>query len=460
MSLRVFLAALLLMSFACGTQPIRTDPLAGLGAEYAQAGPYRDLTIALVLSETTLSSMEFMKRRFPARFEGERIFEIMELIFSRHFKAVVKIRDLSAARTSGADLAVVLDVFTEIKSVPKYEAAGLFFTVNGKPLATIRAQGAAAPMTAWDAGGLMRIAEGEIKKEFETALLNSEKLTTFATTRLASLKAPPSAPASPKRDIPYVHSDVEKPGYHQPVRTNDFALIIGIEEYADLPPAQFAKRDAEAVARHFEALGVPRRNIIHLSNSRATGTSLKKYLESWLPRNVKASSRLYFYYSGHGAPDPTSGEAYIIPWDGDPNFLEDTAYPISKLYANLNALKAREIVVALDACFTGAGGRSVLAKGARPLVIAQDINPNSVGRLTILAAASRNEITTTLDEKGHGMFTYFFLKGLDGAAKNDHGDITAASLFRYLKPRVQDEARRQNREQTPTVQYQTDVVFR
>ncbi len=33
-------------------------------------------------------------------------------------------------------------------------------------------------------------------------------------------------------------------------------------------------------------------------------------------------------------------------------------------------------------------------------------------------------------------------------------------LFRYLKPHVQDEARRQNREQTPTVQYQTDVVLR
>ena len=58
------------------------------------------------------------------------------------------------------------------------------------------------------------------------------------------------------------------------------------------------------------------------------------------------------------------------------------------------------------------------------------------------------------------MVTYFFLKGLNGAAKNASGEVTAKSLYRYLKPRVQDEARRQNREQTPTVQYKTNVVLR
>ncbi len=58
------------------------------------------------------------------------------------------------------------------------------------------------------------------------------------------------------------------------------------------------------------------------------------------------------------------------------------------------------------------------------------------------------------------MFTYFFLNGLNGAAKDAKGRITAKSLYRYLKPKVQDEARRQNREQTPTVQHKTDVVLR
>jgi hypothetical protein len=423
-----------------------------------RTSPYRDLTIALVTSDTTLSSMEFMQRRLPPRFEGQRIFDLMDSVFIQSFKQVIKIRDLADAEKSGADLAVVLDLYTQFKGVPKYEAAGLFFTVDGQPLETIRARGEAAAFSAWDAGGLMRIAEKRIKAEFEQALLTSEALAAFAATQPAIRPTTPSPPAAPARAVARIRSDVDEPTYRQPQKAEDFAFVVGIEEYSDLPPARFAARDAAAVVRHFEALGVPRRNIIHLANARATGTSLKKYLESWLPRNVKATSRVYFYYSGHGAPDPSTGEAFIIPWDGDANFLQDTAYPVQKLYGELEALKAREVIVALDACFTGAGGRSVLASGARPLVVSADIQ--TAGKLTLLTAASSNEITTTLDAKGHGMFTYFFLKGLGGAAEDAEGRITAQSLFHYLKPHVQDEARRQNREQTPTARFETNVVLR
>lgn len=235
------------------------------------------------------------------------------------------------------------------------------------------------------------------------------------------------------------------PNFRSREQSDDFALVIGISEYSELPDAQFADRDGMAVVAHMEALGVPRRNIIHLKNSKAGYSSLKKYLESWLPRNVKSNSRVYFYFSGHGAPDVDNGDAYLIPWDGDPNFLKDTAYPLKRLYKNLSALKAKEVIVALDACFSGAGGRSVLAKGARPLVTKVNMSQSSNGRLTLFAAASSTQITTTLEDKGHGIFTYYFLKGLSRSG------TTAKSLYEYLKPKVQDEARRQNREQTPTL---------
>lgn len=175
-----------------------------------------------------------------------------------------------------------------------------------------------------------------------------------------------------------------------------------------------------------------------------------KYLESWLPKNVKPESRVYFYFSGHGAPDPATGQAYLMPWDGDAGFLKDTAYPVRRLYQKLDELKAKEIVVALDACFSGAGGRSVLPEGARPLVtkVVQEAPADS--RLTLFTAAGGSEITATLPEQGHGMFTYFFLKGLAGAASDARGAVPARALYDYLKPKVQDGARRQNREQTPT----------
>lgn len=208
------------------------------------------------------------------------------------------------------------------------------------------------------------------------------------------------------------------------------------------------------------ALGIPPRHIIHLSGPKASYISLKKYLESWLPRNVKPTSRVFFYFSGHGAPNINTGQAYLVPWDGDPSFLEDTAYPIERLYKSLNKLNAKQIFIALDACFSGAGGRSVLADGARPLVTKVDLGKIPGGKISLLTAASGNEITTTLKQEGHGIFTYFLLQGLNGAAKDSQGRITVKSLYRYLKPKVQDEARLQNREQTPTVSYKSDVVLR
>jgi hypothetical protein len=257
------------------------------------------------------------------------------------------------------------------------------------------------------------------------------------------LPAAPIAPAAPAPRV--VTSDVDMPTRRGSERPNDYALLIGIDEYQTLPKAEYGVRDAQTVRRHFEALGVPARNIISLEGSQATGSKLRSYLQQWLPRNVKPESTLFVYYSGHGAPDPSSGEAYLVPWDADPMFLTTSAYPLKQFYSELTALKAKRVLVALDACFSGSGGRSVLAKGARPLVAKVDESVPTAANLTVLAAASGSEITGTLDEQAHGIFTYYLLKGLSDGAR------TPQALYNYLKPRVQDDARRQNREQSPTL---------
>ena len=261
----------------------------------------------------------------------------------------------------------------------------------------------------------------------------------------AGVAAPP-APARPKT----AGSDVDSPRYQLPERPDDFAVVVGVEKYAvDLPEARFAERDAAGVKAHLRALGVAERNIKFLTGTRATKGQIEAYVEDWLSRMVNENSRVFFYFSGHGAPDPGSRQAYLIPFDGDPNFLNKTAYSLKRLYASLGALKARSVLVALDSCFSGAGGRSVLAQGARPLVNQVDMGAVPGGKMLLFAAASANEITTTLDEQAHGIFTYYFLKGLGGEAQEASGAVTAQGLYRYLKPKVQDAAARQNRDQTP-----------
>lgn len=264
----------------------------------------------------------------------------------------------------------------------------------------------------------------------------------------ASAPAAATAAAAPAAEP---LEDVEAAPKRRAARPDDYALVIGIEDYQSIPKADYGVRDAEAVRRYVQALGVPARNVIALEGPAATGSKLKSYLEEWLPLNVKPDSTLYVYYSGHGAPDPATGEAYLVPWDGDPQFLKSTAYPLSSFYAALGKTKAKRVVVALDACFSGAGGRSVLPKGARPLVTKSSAAAPTADHLVVLAAASGEEITGTVDGPRHGLFTYYFLKGLRGEAKTGSGAVTPASLYEYLKTRVSDEARRQNRSQTPVL---------
>lgn len=259
--------------------------------------------------------------------------------------------------------------------------------------------------------------------------------------------SPAQAPISQAANS--IQSDVDKPQYSRPEAPDDFALVIGIDKYKSLPEAEFAVRDAAAVRAHLRAMGYPSRNIVYLEGPDATRTGIQSYLEEWLPRNVRPQSTIFLYYSGHGAPDPKNGDAYLVPWDADVKFLKTTAYPLKQLYASLGALKTKQVIVALDACFSGAGGRSVLAKGIRPLVTTVDQGFAPQGGMVLFAAASGDEVTSTLENQGHGMFTYFFLKGLNGEAKDGAGQVTAKGLFEYIQPKVRDEAHRQNREQTP-----------
>jgi uncharacterized caspase-like protein len=198
-------------------------------------------------------------------------------------------------------------------------------------------------------------------------------------------------------------------------------------------------------------MGYPEENVVTLLNDHATNVDLVKYFEKWLPNNVESDSIIFIYYSGHGAPNPKTSDAYLVPYDGDPSFIEETGYSLKRMYAALGKLSAKKVIIALDSCFSGAGGRSVIAKGARPLVMNLKNDVVLSKNTTVLSASSGDQISSTYDEKGHGLFTYFMLKGI----KNEDvtmpdGSIKLDDLFSYIKPQVERIARKQyNNEQTP-----------
>ena len=234
------------------------------------------------------------------------------------------------------------------------------------------------------------------------------------------------------------------PDFKSIPQPNDLAIIIGIENYQGLPKSDYSKSDAGIVKDYLKALGFAERNIEFITDERATKSSIEKSLEAWLPNRVKKDSRVIVYYSGHGAPEPKTGDAYIVPYDGDPNYLEVTGYPLKRLYDKLGKLQVKEVVVLLDSCFSGAGGRSVLAKGARPLIMMTEggVLPQN---MAVLSATQGTQISTSSPEKGHGVFTYYFLKALKDGKK------TIADIYEYIKPLVEDEAKQLNVQQSPSI---------
>jgi len=263
------------------------------------------------------------------------------------------------------------------------------------------------------------------------------------------------APAAQIFGVPAGAAELEEvdapPAARTPANPQAYAVVVGIEKYRDIPAVEFAARDAQAVCDYLTgAMGFDPKNVVHLENERATRTDLTTYLGPWLKDRVTAQSRVFVYFSGHGAPNPVTGESYLIPYDGNPNYVETKAFALKQLYDNLAQLPTRDVTVVLDSCFSGAGGRSFLAAGIRPLVNVKVAAPAE--NMVVISAAQGAQISTYYPEAQHGMFTYFLLKGLRGAADSDHsGAITTRKLFEYLRPEVEREARKQHVEQSPDI---------
>ncbi len=453
--LLALLATVSLLGAACVSPPLRQGDFAAGGAP----GAAYDLRLGYVYSNDAINAFEYMGQKCGGIFAGGAgsrsltgvRHSLFQPILMSKFKSVSQFQTLEQAEAAGVDVVAILDLYANFSTGVVSESYALdmgarFQTRGRAEIDVVKAHGKAIGYVI--CGGVVTQVMSRAAGAFAEALNNSTKLAEHAKAHPSAPRAAPfpgvnvaATDASPLRMTPIL-----TPSFSAPARVDDLAVIVGIESYSDIASkASYAERDADAFKAYIRALGVPERNIVLLKGSKAGKASLTKNLESWLPRMAKPNGRVYFYFSGHGAPDVKTGLAYLVPWDGDPNFLEDTAYPVAKLYKTLGALPAKQILVAMDSCFSGAGGRSVLASGARPLV--GKIETGAVpANITVLAASASNEISGSLDDKGHGAFTYFLLEGLNA------GKTTPKSLSDYLTPRVQDEARRLNRDQTPQLQ--------
>lgn len=262
---------------------------------------------------------------------------------------------------------------------------------------------------------------------------------------------PPQAPAA----TPVLASDVDQPTYRLAAQPDGCAVVIGVERYQRLPPAAFAGRDADAVRAHLLALGYPAAQVRLVTGGDAARAGIAEAVETWLPACVKKDrSAVFFYFAGRGAPDPMSGAQYLLPSDGDPARLDDSAYSVFKLYSRLTKLRARRVVVVLDAGFSGEGPRSAQAPDARHLVTGAAAT-GVPARLNALLAATIDQSAGVAPDQGHGLLTYYLLKDLNRSA----GQASLRELADYVGKNVSADARLAGREQTPQLFSREDAAL-
>lgn len=240
----------------------------------------------------------------------------------------------------------------------------------------------------------------------------------------------------------------------------DVAVVIGNKNYsaAGAPDVDFAVRDAQVMKEYLtRTMGFDPSNIMYVEDAtltRLTGifgseADYRGQLYKWVK---PGKSRLFVYYAGHGAPDLDNGEAYFVPVDANPQLLRVQGYKVQTLYDNLARLRAKGLTVVLDACFSGGSPKGNLFKGTSSLV-ARVKDAHKPATALLMASSGASEVSSWYAEKRHGLFTYFFLKGLQGEADtNKDGRITAGEIKVYLGEQVPYMARRlTGNEQTPQV---------
>ena len=216
------------------------------------------------------------------------------------------------------------------------------------------------------------------------------------------------------------------------------ALVIGLEQYAEAPPADYASRDAQMFADYArEKLGIAPGNIKLLTDTEATRSGLLRALKVWLPQAVRPNKTdLYIFYAGHGMASDDGESAYIVPYGADTFLLEDTAISRERLYEEIGAAKPRTATFFFDNCYAGTTRSEERLLAQRPLSI--KVQESSVpDNYIVFTAGESNQTAGVLDEVKHGRFSYFVFKGLEGEADaNQDGKISAGELHAYVRESV------------------------
>lgn len=223
------------------------------------------------------------------------------------------------------------------------------------------------------------------------------------------------------------------------------ALVIGIagyEEAGALPNAVLNDaRDFAAVLQSSEYCGFPAANVQVLLDDQATLSATRSGL-AHLATFAKPDDTVVIFFSGHGgrlrlgAAETTA----LIPVDYKRADPQATTLSEAELSAALAAIKAKRLLVLIDACHSGGAG---VLKGDWDEDVRLGLDEKSLQQLAqgagrvIIASSRASEKSLVLRGARNSVFTERLVEALKGSARTSgDGFIRVFDVFNYVAEQV------------------------
>lgn len=222
------------------------------------------------------------------------------------------------------------------------------------------------------------------------------------------------------------------------------ALIIAIANYHYINPLpDIVLNDAQAMVHVLsspEFCGYDQANITQLLDERATREAVLTSLAN-LSFDSEPDDIVCVYFSGHGALTGGPDESSLLTVDCKLSNLADTSISATEFSDALNRIKAKRLLVILDACHAAGAGtlKSTDLTNAPLLGISEKTIlrlAEGVGR-ALMASSRPNETSLIMHGAQNSAFTEAMLEGLKGGAdQNNEGLIRVFDLFDYVSRKV------------------------
>jgi len=218
------------------------------------------------------------------------------------------------------------------------------------------------------------------------------------------------------------------------------ALVIGNDNYQQVPRLEKAGNDADAMARELAAAGFEVRKHRDL-NFKQMVVAFEAFFDL-----VKGGDEVAVFYAGHGVQ--TERGSYLLPTDVEgetQSQIEKVSYSVNGLLEELDKVKPRFSLIIVDACRD-----NPLRSRGRTIGVARGLNAPDLakGQMVVFSAGKNQKALDSLHDKDtnpNGVFTREFV------ARMRRPGLNVEALALEVKNSVERLARTVNHDQRPLI---------